>query len=144
MKTTITVQSARELKEINRKSITNINGINFDENYPMLEVSNKNASYYSVEEQGNVLLYEPFEVTVKITESFTKKQTGFYFECEKENAQIFADEFYWTNKRKFATDRNHALLIRNDESWHGFYDEIFETDFFVHNEDIDFLKQVNE
>ena len=65
MKTTIKVQSARELKEINRKSITNINGVNFDENYPMLEVSNKNASYYSVQEQGNVLLYEPFEVTLK-------------------------------------------------------------------------------
>ena len=71
--------------------------------------------------------------------TFTKKQTGFYFECEKENSQIFADEFYWTNKRKFATDRNHALLIRNDESWHGFYDETFSKDFFIHNEDIEFL-----
>ena len=136
---TINVQSARDLKKIDRKNITKINGVGFNENYPMLTISNKNVSYYDVDSQGDLFLNAPFEVTIKNKESFTKKQIGFYFECEKENAQIFADEFYWTNKRKNSTDRNHALLIRNEGSWHGFYDGTLSKNFFIHNEDIEFL-----
>ena len=65
---TLEFNTARELKQFankNRKEITNINGVEFGEMYPMLEVSNKHVSYYNVEEQGNSGLYAPFKVTVK-------------------------------------------------------------------------------
>lgn len=65
---TITINSAKELKSLvnnSRKSITNINGVEFSEMYPMLEVSNKHASCYDVEAQGNKFLYAPFTVTIK-------------------------------------------------------------------------------
>lgn len=75
--------------------------------------------------------------------TLTKKQTGFYFETDKEHAQIFADDFYWTKKRKEATDRNNAFLVDLEESWHGYYDETFSKDFFVHNEDIVFFDTID-
>ena len=65
---TLKFNTAKELKKFvseNRKEITNINGVDFNEMYPMLEVSNKHASYYNVEEQGNSGLYAPFTVIVK-------------------------------------------------------------------------------
>jgi len=49
----------------NRKNITNINDVEFREYHPMLTLSNKHASYYSVEEDGNIFLYAPFKITVK-------------------------------------------------------------------------------
>lgn len=65
METTL-IKSEKELKSFlneNRKNVTNINGIEFTESYPMLSISNKNASYYDVESQGNKFLYRPFTVT---------------------------------------------------------------------------------
>jgi len=62
------ITTAKELKKFvaeNRKNITNINGVEFGKMYPMLDVSNKHASYYNVEEQGNSGLYAPFKITIK-------------------------------------------------------------------------------
>lgn len=67
MKTTL-IQTEKELKSFvneNRKNITNINGVEFTELYPMLDISNKHASYYDVESQGNKFLYSPFTVITK-------------------------------------------------------------------------------
>ena len=63
MKTT-TLNTAKELKSIERKSIVNINGIEFGL-YPMLEVTNKHVSYYDVNEQGNKFIFPPFIVKTK-------------------------------------------------------------------------------
>ena len=62
---TTTLNTAKELKSIERKSIVNINGIEFGELYPMLEVTNKHVSYYDVNEQGNKFINAPFIVTTK-------------------------------------------------------------------------------
>lgn len=64
MKTTI-LNTAKELKSIKRNSIININGIEFGELYPMLEVTNKHVSYYDVNEQGNKFILPPFIVKTK-------------------------------------------------------------------------------
>ena len=64
---TLSISTVQELKAFvneNRKSITNINGVEFSEFYPMLDISNKHASYYDVETQGNKFLNAPFNVTV--------------------------------------------------------------------------------
>lgn len=64
MKTTV-INTEKELKyfvEQNRKTITNINGIQFNEMYPMMNVTNKHASYYDVESQGDKFLYAPFKI----------------------------------------------------------------------------------
>lgn len=53
----------------------------------------------------------------------TNIKQGFYFETEKENATIFANGFYFTNKRALATDENHALSVGKDENWTGYYSE---------------------
>lgn len=65
---TLTFNTERELKKFaneNRKDIININGVEFKELYPMLEVSNKHATYYDVESQGNKFLHAPFTVICK-------------------------------------------------------------------------------
>ena len=65
---TLVINTEKELKAFvneNRKNITNINGVEFGELYPMMEVSNKHATYYDVETQGNKFLYAPFNVTTK-------------------------------------------------------------------------------
>ena len=65
---TLEFDTVRELKQFaskNRKDITNINGLEFGENYPMLEISNNYASYYDVDEQSYLPLYAPFKVTIK-------------------------------------------------------------------------------
>ena len=62
---TTTLNTAKELKLIERKSIISINGIAFGELYPMLEVTNKHVSYYDVNEQGNKFIHAPFIVTTK-------------------------------------------------------------------------------
>ena len=65
---TLEFNTARELKKFSknkRKLIKNINGVEFREMYPILEVSNNYASYYNVEGQCNSWLYAPFKVTVK-------------------------------------------------------------------------------
>ena len=59
------LKTARELKKIKRKSIVNINGIEFGELYPILEVTNKHVSYYDVNEQGNKFINAPFIVKTK-------------------------------------------------------------------------------
>lgn len=64
METTI-LNAAKELKSIKRESITNINGIEFTENYPMLEVSNKHVSYYDVESQRSKSIFAPFTIKTK-------------------------------------------------------------------------------
>lgn len=66
MNTTV-INTPKELKSFvaeNRKNITNINGVQFGEMYPMLEVTKKHASYYDVNSQSNKYLSAPF--TVKI------------------------------------------------------------------------------
>ena len=67
MKTKV-INTEKEFKAFvkeNRKNITNINGVEFSELYPMMEISNKHATYYDVETQGNQFLYAPFNVTIK-------------------------------------------------------------------------------
>ena len=69
MKTTV-INTERELKYFlskNRKIVTNINGVKFEENYPIIEVTNKHASYYYVESQGNKFLYPPFNIELTKT-----------------------------------------------------------------------------
>lgn len=64
MATTV-INTERELKDFvskNRKNITNINGVQFNEMYQMMDVTNKHACYYDVELQGNKLLYAPFKI----------------------------------------------------------------------------------
>ena len=62
---TFKLHKAKELKSIERKSIVNINGIEFGELYPMLEVTNKHVSYYDVNEQETKFIHAPFIVTTK-------------------------------------------------------------------------------
>ncbi len=65
---TITINTAKELKGFfnsNRKSIKEINGAKIGELYPMVDITNKHASYYDVESQGNKFFYPPFKVLVK-------------------------------------------------------------------------------
>ena len=64
MKTTI-LNTAKELKSIERKSIVNINGIKFGELYPIISVTNKHVSYYDVNEQGMKFINAPFIVKTK-------------------------------------------------------------------------------
>lgn len=62
---TTTINTAKELKSFvnsNRQNITNINGVDFTATYPMLEVTNKHASYYDVKSQGNKFINAPFTV----------------------------------------------------------------------------------
>ena len=59
------LHKAKELKSIERKSIVNINGIEFGEFYPILEVTNKHVRYYDVNEQETKLINAPFIVTTK-------------------------------------------------------------------------------
>lgn len=58
------LHKAKELKSIERKSIVNINGIEFGELYPILEVSNKYVSYYDAN-GGYKNINAPFIVTTK-------------------------------------------------------------------------------
>ena len=65
---TLKIETARELKSLiekNRKGITNINGVEFGELYPLLEVSNRYANYYNVDKQENEHLSAPFIVKIK-------------------------------------------------------------------------------
>lgn len=65
---TLVINTEKELKAFvneNRKNITNINGVEFGELYPMMDISNKHATYYDVETQGNKFLYSPFNVITK-------------------------------------------------------------------------------
>ena len=68
MKTTV-INSEKELKDFvskNRQNIKNINGVQFNEMYPMLFISNKHAYYYNVQSQSNQLLIAPFNIeTIK-------------------------------------------------------------------------------
>lgn len=61
----VMLNTAKELKAIERKSIVNINGIEFGEIYPMLDITNKHVSYYDVNEQGNKFIHAPFLVITK-------------------------------------------------------------------------------
>lgn len=59
----IVINTEKELKGFiseNRKNVTNINGVEFNELYPLIDVTNKHASYYDIELQGNKFLYPPF------------------------------------------------------------------------------------
>lgn len=62
---TILLNTAKEVKKIKRASITNINGVAFNEMYPMLDVSNQHVSYYSVEKQRTVSFFPPYQITIK-------------------------------------------------------------------------------
>jgi len=62
--TTLKIETARELKKVERESIVNINGISFNKMYPMLEVTNNHVSYYSVDEQRNITLNAPYMITL--------------------------------------------------------------------------------
>jgi len=59
------LHKAKELKAIERKLIVNINGIEFGEFYPILEVTNKYVRYCDVNEQETKLINAPFIVTIK-------------------------------------------------------------------------------
>lgn len=59
------LKTEKELKVLvndNRKEITNINGVEFTSNYPILTVSNTYASYYDVATQSNIYLNAPFNI----------------------------------------------------------------------------------
>ena len=60
MKTINTTIELKAFVKDNRKSITNINGVEFNSIYPMLEVTNQYASYYDVESQSNKYINAPF------------------------------------------------------------------------------------
>lgn len=65
---TTIINTVKELKDFvsqNRKNIASINGVEFGELYPILTVSNKHASYYDVDSQGDKFLYAPFTIEVK-------------------------------------------------------------------------------
>ncbi len=65
---TLTLKTERELKHFvkeNRENIIKINDIKFSRIYPMLTISNKNAFYYSVDKQENILMKAPFTITLK-------------------------------------------------------------------------------
>jgi hypothetical protein len=65
---TITLNTNKQFKEFieaNRKSVTNINGTEFTEMYPMIEATNRAASYYDVKSQGNNYFIPPFIIKVK-------------------------------------------------------------------------------
>jgi len=62
----LTINTNQELKKFvleNRKNITEINGVKFNPIYPMISVTNKHASYYDVELQGEKFLLPPFQIT---------------------------------------------------------------------------------
>jgi hypothetical protein len=62
---TIVINTEKELKSFvkeNRKNITNINGIECNELYPMLDISNKHAMYYDVKSQENKIISAPFNI----------------------------------------------------------------------------------
>ena len=64
----LTINTYQEFKQFiskNRKGITEINGVKFKPIYPMISVTNKNASYYDVDEQGYKFLLPPFIVKTK-------------------------------------------------------------------------------
>ena len=68
METTV-INIERELKDFisqNRKNITNINGVQFGEMYPIIDVTNKHTSYYDVESQEYKFLYAPFTIEYKL------------------------------------------------------------------------------
>lgn len=63
--TTLRLNTARELKKITKNNIENIvsiNGVDFNSMYPLLEVSNKHASYFKNNKYNN--LYAPFIVSI--------------------------------------------------------------------------------
>jgi hypothetical protein len=65
---TIVINTEDELKRFvntGRPKITEINGIEFTEMHPMLDISNKHASYYDVETQSNQFIVAPFKITTK-------------------------------------------------------------------------------
>lgn len=75
---TLTVNTEIELKKFineNRSKITSINGVEFRSLYPMLEVTNKHASYYDVESQSNKFLIAPFIVI--LNKPSTPRKQGF-------------------------------------------------------------------
>lgn len=62
---TIEIRTEAKLNKFvkeNRGSIQSINGIDFSNLYPMLEVTNKHASYYDVSQQCNRYISAPFTV----------------------------------------------------------------------------------
>ena len=57
-------QGLKAVVEQSREAIREINGVQFGAIYPLLHVTNKHASYYDVESQGDRLLNAPFIVTL--------------------------------------------------------------------------------
>jgi len=56
---------------------------------------------------------------------------GCYFETTKELATVFANGFYFTNKRKDATDREHCLHVTKTISYTGSYlEDGFHKEFY--------------
>jgi len=63
----MTITTSKKLKELllsNRNSIATINGIGIGEVYPILQVTNKHASYYDVSAQEYKLLIAPYTITI--------------------------------------------------------------------------------
>jgi protein-disulfide isomerase-like protein with CxxC motif len=62
------IKTKKELRRFvkkNRKQIININGFKFGEKYPIIETTNKSATFYDVKTQENQILTAPFNVTIK-------------------------------------------------------------------------------
>jgi len=56
---------------------------------------------------------------------------GCYFETTKELATVFANGFYFTNKRKDSTDREHCLNVDEKISYTGSYlEDGFHKEFY--------------
>lgn len=64
-----TIYTNKELKDFvskNRKNIKKINGLQFGEMYPIIDITNKHASYYDVDSQEYKFLYAPFTIEYKM------------------------------------------------------------------------------
>lgn len=75
MATTV-INTNKELKDFvskNRKTIININGVQFGKIYPMIEVTKRQAAYYDVDSQEYKFLYAPFTIEYKVYDVINEK-----------------------------------------------------------------------
>jgi len=68
---------------------------------------------------------------MEVTAGQLEVRVGCYFETTKELATVFANGFFFTNKRKDSTDREHCLMVRKNGSYTGSYlDDGFYKEFW--------------
>ena len=69
--------------------------------------------------------------TIEVTAGELEVRIGCYFETTKELATVFANGFFFTNKRKDATDREHCLNVGKTISYTGSYlEDGFHKEFY--------------